>query len=93
MNVTIQDKGNTKYKLTVCANGDARIKLKSDDPPETKLLVTSMLESAANIIVGEQYPLTMRGTFKLGKGPVSYLHMASGTGGEVKYKRVIPISI
>jgi hypothetical protein len=66
MNVLIEDKGNSKFKLTVTADNEVRIKIMSGVSTENQRKIQDKLCSVASKIIGSGLNVnTMRGTCKL----------------------------
>ena len=65
MNIMIEDKGNTSFKLTVTSNNEVRIKLKSSDPDDFQM-ISCMKRAAAHIIDTGLNKTTLRGKCRKG---------------------------
>ena len=74
MNIVIEDKGNTVFKLTVTSNNDVRIKLKTSETDEMKkIMVQRLTHVASNIIKDQLNKTTLRGKCEVVDGTITML--------------------
>jgi len=69
MNTTIEDKGSTRFKLTVTGNGDVRIKLTPDSDFATRSTIIKNLEKVAAEVIELHTGKTLRG--RMGSCPLA----------------------
>jgi hypothetical protein len=53
MNVSIEDKGNTKFKITITDNDDVRIKLQAGCDDKTRMLFVCRLKHVAQEAIAQ----------------------------------------